>query len=100
MLEFDTNGKLLRAWGGPADPGWLESHCKASDGCIWPNSEHGIYVDQNDNVWLAGNGAKPVDPNSSWTTHKDGGDGFVLKFDHERQFQDAHRRHTQRAQQQ
>jgi DNA-binding beta-propeller fold protein YncE len=81
VLEFDTSGKLLRAWGGPADPGWLESHCKAADGCIWPNSEHGIYVDENDNVWLAGNGAKPVDPNSSWTTHKEGGDGFVLKFD-------------------
>ena len=81
VLEFDTSGELLRAWGGPADPGWLESHCKASDGCIWPNSEHGIYVDQNDNVWIAGNGVKPVDPSSSWTTHKDGGDGFVLKFD-------------------
>ena len=81
VLEFDTSGKLLRAWGGPADPGWLESHCKAADGCIWPNSEHGIYVDANDNVWLAGNGVKPVDPNSSWTTHKEGGDGFVLKFD-------------------
>jgi DNA-binding beta-propeller fold protein YncE len=81
VLEFDTDGKLLRAWGGPADPGWLESHCKASDGCIWPNSEHGIYVDENDNVWLAGNGVKPVDPASSWTTHKEGGDGFVLKFD-------------------
>src|SRR3984885_7123238 len=58
VLEFDTAGKLLRAWGGPADPGWLESHCKPSDGCIWPNSEHGIYIDANDNVWLAGNGAK------------------------------------------
>jgi DNA-binding beta-propeller fold protein YncE len=86
VLEFDTNGKLLRAWGGPADPGWLESHCKAADGCIWPNSEHGIYVDSNDNVWLAGNGAKPVNPNSSWTTHKQGGDGFVLKFDQDGNF--------------
>ncbi len=41
-------------------------------------------VDKNDNVWLAavvGNGAKPVDPTSSWTTNKDGADGFVLKFD-------------------
>jgi DNA-binding beta-propeller fold protein YncE len=81
VLEFDMAGKLLRAWGGPADPGWLESHCKAADGCIWPNSEHGIYVDDQDNVWIAGNGVKPVDPNSAWTTHKDGGDGFVLKFD-------------------
>jgi len=81
VLEFDASGKLLRSWGGPADPGWLESHCKAADGCIWPNSEHGIYVDHKDNVWIAGNGARPVDPASSWTTHKDGGDGFVLKFD-------------------
>ncbi|HEY0267356.1 MAG TPA: hypothetical protein VGC16_11425 [Rhizomicrobium sp.] len=81
VLEFDQAGTLLRAWGGPADPGWLESHCKAADGCIWPNSEHGIYVDDQDNVWIAGNGAKPVDPNSAWTTHKEGGDGFVLKFD-------------------
>jgi DNA-binding beta-propeller fold protein YncE len=81
VLEFDMAGKLLRSWGGPADPGWLESHCKAADGCIWPNSEHGIYVDDKDNVWIAGNGAKPVDPASSWTTHPTGGDGFVLKFD-------------------
>ena len=27
------------------------------------------------------NGAKPVDPASAWTSHKDGADGFVLKFD-------------------
>ncbi|MDB5733878.1 MAG: hypothetical protein JWN16_515 [Alphaproteobacteria bacterium] len=81
VLEFDMDGKLLKSWGGPADPGWLESHCKAADGCIWPNSEHGIYVDDKDNVWIAGNGAKPVDPASSWTTHPTGGDGFVLKFD-------------------
>jgi len=64
VLEFDTSGKLLRSWGGPTDPGWLESHCKAADGCIWPNSEHGIYVDHKGNVWLAGNGARPVDPAS------------------------------------
>ncbi len=82
MLEFDTDGKLLRAWGGPADPGWLASHCKAADGCIWPNSEHGIYVDQKDNVWIAGNGgASRSTRQSSWTTNKEGGDGFVLKFD-------------------
>jgi len=86
VLEFDTAGKLLRAWGGPADPGWLESHCKAADGCIWPNSEHGIYVDHKGNLWLAGNGARPVDPASAWTTHPQGGDGFVLKFDHDGNF--------------
>ena len=55
VLEFDASGKLLRAWGGPSDPGWLASHCKEERGCIWPNSEHGIYVDDRDNVWIAGN---------------------------------------------
>jgi len=86
VLEFDTAGKLLQAWGGPADPGWLESHCKAADGCIWPNSEHGIYVDHKGNLWLAGNGAKAGDPNVGWTTNTQGGDGFVLKFDQKGNF--------------
>jgi DNA-binding beta-propeller fold protein YncE len=98
VLEFDSNGKLLRAWGGPSDPGFIGGKCKVEAGCIWPNSEHGIYVDQNDNVWISGNapagragggnasaarggrgsGGRGVMP---WTTHKEGGDGFVLKFD-------------------
>ena len=52
VLEFDADGKMLRAWGGPADPGFLGGKCKEDAGCIWPNSEHGIYVDQNDNVWI------------------------------------------------
>jgi len=86
VLEFDTAGKLLRAWGGPADPGWLESHCKAADGCIWPNSEHGIYVDHKGNLWIAGNGARAADTAPAWTTHKDGADGFVLKFDQDGNF--------------
>lgn len=81
VLEFDSAGNLLRAWGGPSDPGWLAAHCKASEGCLWPNSEHGIYVDDRDNVWLAGNAAKPVNPDAGWTTHANGGDGFVQKFD-------------------
>ncbi|HKX64652.1 MAG TPA: hypothetical protein VJM78_05025 [Rhizomicrobium sp.] len=86
VMEFDSSGKLLRAWGGPTDPGWMESHCKAADGCIWPNREHGMYVDHNDNVWIAGNGATPLDPNSAWTTHRDGSDGFILKFDRDGNF--------------
>ena len=86
VLEFDTDGKLLRAWGGPSDPGFIGGKCKAADGCIWPNSEHGIYVDQNDNVWISGNSAAPSAEDRGraampWTTNKQGGDGFVLKFD-------------------
>ncbi|HEV2276486.1 MAG TPA: hypothetical protein VGR96_20095, partial [Acidobacteriaceae bacterium] len=81
VLEFDTNGKLLRSWGGPADPGFLGGKCKADAGCLWPSSEHGIYVDQNDNVWLSGNSAAADHGGSPWATNKEGGDGFILKFD-------------------
>ena len=50
-------------------------------------SEHGLYVDQEDNVWITGNGsaaaggraAAPQD--SPWATNPHGGDGFLLKFD-------------------
>ena len=80
VLEFDASGKLLRSWGGPADPDFLKTKCKAEDGCIWPNSEHGIYIDQKDNVWLAGNDTTGK-AGVPWTTNKEGGDGFVLKFD-------------------
>jgi DNA-binding beta-propeller fold protein YncE len=81
VLEFDSAGKLLRAWGGPADPGYLETKCTEAKGCIWPNSEHGIYVDSHDNVWLAGNSAPATGPGVAWVTNRKGGDGFVQKFD-------------------
>ena len=42
VLEFDTNGKFIQAWGGPAQ------------GYEWFASEHGIFVDHKDNVWLSG----------------------------------------------
>src|SRR5271163_2202258 len=81
VLEFDSAGKLLRAWGGPADPGFIGGKCKAEAGCLWPSSEHGIYIDQNDNVWLSGNSAAADTGGSPWATNKQGGDGFVQKFD-------------------
>jgi len=45
VLEFDTDGNLLQAWGGPG-------HHPA-----WPENEHGIQVDPQGNVWIGGNGA-------------------------------------------
>ena len=44
VLVFDQSGNLVRAWGGPGA------------GYEWPASEHGIFVDETDAVWLAGNG--------------------------------------------
>ena len=46
VLEFDREGNLLQSWGGPGD------------GYDWPDTEHGIFVDAKDNVWITGNGQK------------------------------------------
>jgi DNA-binding beta-propeller fold protein YncE len=46
VLEFDQAGTLVSSWGGPGE------------GYEWPDLEHGIYVDADDNVWLGGGGEK------------------------------------------
>ena len=53
VLVFDQSGNLIRHWGGPGQ------------GYNWPKSEHSIYIDDNDYIWLAGN---------------DKNDGQLLKF--------------------
>ena len=60
VLVFDKAGKLLQSWGGPGDPGFLEMKCRQQDGCVWPAREHGIYIDQSDFVYVAGNGSTQV----------------------------------------
>jgi hypothetical protein len=59
VMEFDRAGVLVGSWGGPAA------------GHAWPDNEHGIHVDDKDNVWLAGNGPK---------------DGMILKFTRDGKF--------------
>ena len=44
VIEFDPDGNVVQAWGGPG-------HHPS-----WPENEHGIYVDHQDRVWIAGNG--------------------------------------------
>ena len=56
VLEFDQAGNLVQAWGGPSDPGFLESRCTPAMGCEWPETEHGIFVDHNGFVYVGGNG--------------------------------------------
>src|SRR5258708_12532478 len=46
ILVYDSDGALLRTWGGPG-PGYE-----------WPQSNHGIHVDYKGNVWIGGNGEK------------------------------------------
>ena len=47
VLEFDASGKFIQAWGGPGN------------GYDWPDQEHGIYVDDEDSVWIGGS-ARPA----------------------------------------
>jgi DNA-binding beta-propeller fold protein YncE len=42
VLQFNSAGKFLQAWGGPGQ------------GYEWFRTEHGIFVDAQDNVWLSG----------------------------------------------
>jgi|HubBroStandDraft_2_1064218.scaffolds.fasta_scaffold01267_7 hypothetical protein len=80
VLVFDTAGKLLQSWGGPSDPGFLETKCREQDGCFWPAREHGIYVDQNDFVYLTGNGeARNFHGQYPWAPNF-GNDSQILKF--------------------
>jgi hypothetical protein len=55
ILEFDSEGNIVNAWGG------------AQEGApyVWPASNHGIEVAPNGDVWIGGNG---------------GGDSHVLVF--------------------
>lgn len=80
ILVFDKAGKLLQAWGGPGDPGFLQTKCREQDGCVWPAREHGIYVDQNDFVYIAGNGqARNFHGQYPWAPNF-GNDSQILKF--------------------
>jgi DNA-binding beta-propeller fold protein YncE len=80
VLEFDKAGNLLQSWGGPGDPGFLENRCRQEDGCFWPAREHGIYVDHNDFVYVAGNGqAANFHGQFPWAPNF-GEDSQVLKF--------------------
>src|SRR4051812_2588964 len=44
VLEFGADGRVMRSWGGP---GFVAD---------WPDTEHGIHVDGEGNVWITGNG--------------------------------------------
>ena len=59
VLEFDQAGDLVQSWGGPGQ------------GYEWPDSNHGIFVETNGTVWIAGNGAQ---------------DGQILKFTRDGKF--------------
>lgn len=59
VIEFDPEGNVVSAWGGP------------HDGYVWPGSNHGIAIDNKGNVWIGGNGPT---------------DSHILKFTHDGHF--------------
>ena len=63
VLEFDTDGNFIQGWGG--------ADYRDSNEFEWPSNEHGIAVDGNGYVWIAGSG---------------GGDDQILKFTREGDF--------------
>jgi DNA-binding beta-propeller fold protein YncE len=90
VMQFDREGNLLRAWGGPADPGFIGSHAVGEPGCDpdppercqWPAGEHGLYVDHNDFVYIGGNGfgSGEIGGNPAQWAGTHGWDSMVLKF--------------------
>jgi DNA-binding beta-propeller fold protein YncE len=61
VLEFDAEGKFVKAWGG------------AGQGYDWPDSEHGITVDDKDHVWITGSSPVSLSPTKR-------ADDMLLKF--------------------
>tara|TARA_R110002096_G_scaffold257381_1_gene450849 strand:- start:191024 stop:192226 length:1203 start_codon:yes stop_codon:yes gene_type:complete len=55
IIEFDPDGNVVNAWGGPVEGAPY----------TWPSSNHGIEIDHHGNIWIGGNGA---------------GDSHILKF--------------------
>jgi DNA-binding beta-propeller fold protein YncE len=46
LVELDEQGTFVQAWGGPGA------------GYDWPASEHGLYIDADNNVWVSGGDVK------------------------------------------
>jgi DNA-binding beta-propeller fold protein YncE len=72
VIEFDPAGNMVNAWGGPAP-----DH-------DWPQSNHGISIDNKNNVWIGGNGTCP--PGGEGKCVAGAGDSFILKFTHDGKF--------------
>ena len=67
VLEFDSAGKFVRAWGGEGK------------GYDWPSTEHGISIDYKGHVWITG--SNPSGGSADAPT-----DNMVLRFTKAGQF--------------
>jgi DNA-binding beta-propeller fold protein YncE len=64
VLEFDAGGRLVQGWGGPGE------------GYDWPDMEHGLSVDHQDNVWITG--LNPLERSYSAPSQRT--DDMIVKF--------------------
>jgi len=70
VLEFDPDGNLVKAWGGPGE------------GYTWPASNHGMEIDSKGNIWIGGNGGSYGNAERTgepWDSH-------ILKFTRDGKF--------------
>jgi DNA-binding beta-propeller fold protein YncE len=66
VVVFDVDGNYVKSWGGPGA------------GYEWPATEHGIFVDYKNNVWIGGNEPKLDDQILKFTS-----DGkFLMQIGH------------------
>jgi DNA-binding beta-propeller fold protein YncE len=65
IIEFDQAGNFIQGWGGPG-PGYE-----------WPDNEHGIFIDNKENVWVGGNSDKDTNILKFTKTGK-----FLLQIGH------------------
>ena len=70
VLEFDEEGHFVQGWGG------------AADGYDWPDTEHGLFVDHEDNVWVTG--LNPLEQAYASPTERT--DDMILKFTRQGEF--------------
>ena len=68
VIEFDQEGNVVQAWGGPGA------------GYDWPSTEHGLFIDHEGNVWITSSHKFDADGNIS------GYGGQVLKFTRDGKF--------------
>jgi hypothetical protein len=69
VIEFDPDGNVVAAWGGPPP----------DKKYVWPSSNHGISIDNKGNVWIGGNGG-------GIASIGQGPDSHILKFTHDGKF--------------
>ena len=74
VIEFDQAGHVVQAWGGPRAEDFPKARrgdktytiresalmWKRPVGFVWPESEHTLFVDHHDHVWIGNNGGSHI----------------------------------------